>query len=59
MDTNFTPFELESMHNFLKMYINRDNLSVFNCQEVHHLFLAYIKIEEAIDKWKESLQPTD
>ena len=58
-NANLSIFELEALDTFLKDYINRDNLSIYEGAIVRHLFLAHINIEKQIENWKKQYAPTE
>lgn len=58
-DVKFTIFELQALHTFLKDYINKDNLSIYEGSLPRHLLLAYLKLEQYIEDWKEKMSPSD
>ena len=56
---NLSIFEMEALLVFLQDYINRDSLSIYEGAEVRHLFLAYLKIQKAIEEWHKTIQPSE
>ncbi len=56
---NFTIFEQEALLQFLKDYINRDNLSIYDRSIPRHLFLAFVKLQNSVDKIHEGLEYTE
>ena len=55
INTDFTIYELRALREFIKEYIDihAENLSYAD------LFVAYVKIEEAIEKFQEQFAPTE
>lgn len=59
MDINFTPFEVNALLEFLKDYISRENLSIYEGAMPRHLFLASLKLQKAKDTWEEAMKYTE
>ncbi len=59
INVKFTPFELKALEQFLKDYVNRSNLSIYEGALPRHLFLAFMKILEARQIWDEAMSYTD
>lgn len=57
--TDLTIFEREALLEFLREYVNRDNLSIFTSAVVRHLFLAYMKLEKEQKYEEEALAYTE
>lgn len=56
---NLSIGEMETLLTFLQNNINRDNLSKYKEAEVEHLFIAYLKIQKAIEGWHKTMQPSE
>lgn len=54
-----TQFEVEALIEFLKDYINRDNLSIYEGALPKYLFLAFIKLLKAKEQWDEAMSYTE
>jgi len=54
----FNIFEIKSLLTFLNDYIDRDNLSTYKGSP-RYLFLAYVKLQKAKEKWEESMSYTE
>lgn len=48
-----TIFEERALLTFLKDYITRDNLSIYEGAMSRHLFLAFLKLQLAVDNWND------
>ncbi len=60
MDINkLTIFELRALLEFLKDYLNRDNLSHYNDFTLRQIFLSFLKIQNAVDHWEEVVKTMD
>ena len=60
MDINvLTVFERKALLEFIKDYINRDNLSIYEDSTIKHLFLAYLKLQIEEDKYQEAMGYTE
>lgn len=59
INVEFTPFELKALKDFMKDYVNRDNLSIYEEPTVWHLFLAFMKILKAREDWEEAMSYTE
>ena len=56
---NFTIFEEKALLQFLKDYINRENLSIYEGSIPRHLFLAFLKLQLSVDNWEEAMKCTE
>ena len=56
---NLTPLERSALLEFLREYLNSENLSVYQSCFTKHLFLAYLKLEKAEKEWQEAMAHTD
>ena len=54
-----THFEREALLTFMKDYLTRDNLSMYEGHIVRHLFLAYLKLQIEEDNWQEAMAYTE
>jgi len=52
---NLTILEQEALLRFLKDYINKENLSIYNYDTQQYLFLAFVKLQKSIDNWCKAL----
>ena len=60
MDVNeLNIFERKALLQFLKDYINRENLSVYEGTLPRHLFLAFLKLQLSVDNWQEAMGYTE
>ena len=60
MDINkLTIFELRALLEFLKDYLNRDNLSHYDDFTLRQIFLSFLKIQNAVDHWEEVIKTMD
>ena len=60
MDINkLTIFELRALLEFLKDYLNRDNLSHYDDFTLRQIFLSFLKIQNAVDHWEEVVKTMD
>ena len=60
MDVNeLNIFERKALLQFLKDYINRENLSVYEGALPRHLFLAFLKLQLSVDNWQEAMGYTE
>ena len=60
MDINkLTIFEIKALLQFLKDYLTRENLSIYEKREVFHLFLAFVKLQNSVDHWEEAMRGMD
>lgn len=50
---NLNIFERKALLQFLKDYINRENLSIYEGVMPRYLFLAFIKLQASVDKWED------
>ena len=56
---NLTIFERKALLQFLKDYINRENLSIYEGALSRHLFLAFLKLQLSVDTWEEAMAYTE
>ncbi len=60
MDINaLTKIQLETLLLFLKDTINYENLSHYEGYVIKNLFLAYMKLQNEEDKWREAMAYTE
>lgn len=59
MDIDFTPFEVDALLEFLKEYVSRNNLSIYEGAMPRYLFLAFLKLQKAKDTWEEAMKYTE
>ena len=56
---NFTVQERKALLEFMKDYLTRENLFIYNDPKVRYLFLAYLKLQIAEDNWQEAMAYTE
>ena len=54
-----TPCELQALVEFLKDHVNKETLSAYNSIVPKHLFLAFLKLNQAKEQWEEIMAYTD
>ncbi len=59
MDIDFTFFEVDALLEFLKEYVSRENLSIYEGAMPRQLFLAFLKLQKAKDTWEEAMKYTE
>ena len=47
-------FERKALLTFLKDYINRENLSIYEGSLPRYLFLAFLKLQISVDAWEDA-----
>lgn len=54
---NLTILEQEALLQFLKDYVNKNNLSIYNYYDtIQYLFLAFVKLQSSVDNWNKALK---
>ena len=56
---NLNIFETKALLQFLKDYINRENLSIYQGVMPRYLFLAFLKLQHNVDKYEEAMGYTE
>lgn len=56
---NLNIFETRALIQFLKDYINRENLSIYEGSLPRHLFLAFMKLQRNMDNYHEAMGYTE
>lgn len=56
---NLTVFERKALLQFMKDYLTRENLSIYEGSIVRHLFFAYLKLQIEEDNWQEAMAYTE
>ena len=51
--TELNIFEQKALLTFLKDYVNRENLSKYQGVMPRYLFLAFLKLQLAVDDWND------
>ena len=59
MIKDFNIFEQKALLQFLKDYLNKDNLSNYEGSILRFLFLAFLKLQLSVDEWEESMSYTE
>jgi len=59
MIKDFNIFEQKALLQFLKDYLNKDNLSIYEGSILRFLFLAFLKLQLSVDEWEESMSYTE
>lgn len=50
---NLNIFERKALLQFLKDYVNRENLFKYEGSVPYFLFLAFIKLQASVDEWED------
>lgn len=59
INPELTIFEEEALLEFLKDNINRESLSKYEGCIPRYLFLAFVKLQKAVDTWHEAMGYTE
>ena len=59
MIQDFHIFEQKALLQFLKDYLNKDNLSSYEGSMLRFLFLAFLKLQLSVDEWEENMSYTE
>ena len=59
MIKDFNIFEQKALLQFLKDYLNKDNLSSYEGSMLRFLFLAFLKLQLSVDEWEENMSYTE
>lgn len=59
MIKDFNIFEQKALLQFLKDYLNKDNLSSYEGSILRFLFLAFLKLQLSVDEWEENMSYTE
>ena len=58
-DFALTSLETQALLDFFQENINLMNLAPFSSIEIRHLFIGYLKLKKAKDRWDEAMKYTE